>query len=240
MSSQLEQAAAASRPGSWTRRCLRPLGPPPAGPRIPGVNCRRFWFTGHVWGAHGGQCWAALCSQATLMPSPRKKWKGGSDWATSFPHWVSDTIVITGGGFLGALALASQKGACQPRDQRAHPGSHCMWPSQDLCPLVRNSTAQGLATRLRASPSCLGSAWGEGGCHGDRWVSLGLGARESCPGLDQAAGHPIQSACLPSCHPLSCALQLQAESATLPVRAKPSEGLSGQGQWDIVGLPSWC
>ena len=135
--------------------------------------------------------------------------------------------------------LASQKGACQPRDQWAHPGSHCMWPSQDLCPLVRNSTARGLATRLRASPSCLGSAWGKGGRHGDRWVSLGLGARESCPGLDRAAGHPIQSACLPSCRPLSCALQLQAESATLPVRAKPSKGLSGQGQWDIVGLPSW-
>ena len=111
MSSQLEQAAAASRPGSWTRRCLRPLGPPPAGPRIPGVNCRRFWFTGHVRGAHGGQCWAALCSQATLMPSPRKKWKGGSDWATSFPHWVSDTIVIPGGGFLGALAPRFTEGS---------------------------------------------------------------------------------------------------------------------------------
>ena len=45
------------------------------------------------------------------MPSPRKKWKGGSDWATSFPHWVSNTIVITGGGFLGALAPRFTEGS---------------------------------------------------------------------------------------------------------------------------------
>lgn len=111
LSSQLEQATAASRPGSWTRGCLRPLGPPPAGPRFPGVNCSRFWFAGRVRGARGGQCWAALCSQAALMPSPRKKRKRGSDRATSSPHWVSDTIVITRGGFLGALVPRFTEGS---------------------------------------------------------------------------------------------------------------------------------
>ena len=63
-----------------------------------------FLVRWHVWGALGGQCWAALCRQATLMPSPRKKREGGSDLAMSSPHWVSDIIVITGDGFLGALA----------------------------------------------------------------------------------------------------------------------------------------
>ena len=43
---QLDQDTAASRLGSWTRGCPRPPGPPPAGSRVPGVNCSRFWFAG--------------------------------------------------------------------------------------------------------------------------------------------------------------------------------------------------
>lgn len=100
--------------------------------------------------------------------------------------------------------------------------------------------------RLRASTSRLGSAWGKWGeRHRDKWV--GLGARESCPGLDRAAGHQFNLLIShPGC-PLSHALQLQAESATLAGSTKMSEGLSGQGKWDIfgalhilVGLPGWC
>ena len=45
------------------------------------------------------------------MPSPRKKRERGSDLATSSPHWVSDIIVITGDGFLGALAPRFTEGS---------------------------------------------------------------------------------------------------------------------------------
>lgn len=65
----------------------------------------------HVWGACRGQFRAALCRQAALMPSPRKKREGGSDLAMSFPHWVSDIIVIKGDGFLGALAPCFTEGS---------------------------------------------------------------------------------------------------------------------------------
>lgn len=46
LSGQLDQATAASRPGSWTRGCPWPPGPPPARSQVPGVNCSHFWFTG--------------------------------------------------------------------------------------------------------------------------------------------------------------------------------------------------
>lgn len=45
----------------------------------------------------------------------------------------------------------------------------------------------------------------------------------------------MQFAYLPSCLPLSCALQLKAESLSFPISAKMSKGLSELEKQDVLG-----